>query len=286
MDAARQRIGLPASNVTYLAEDPSRDPVRITEKSSRDGIGRVLADLATRAGPNDVIFILLIGHGAVRGDETLFNLPGPDLSGAGLDSLLAAFPTQRIVVVNTAPASGGFVQALSGPNRTVVTATKSKFEENDAVFGGFFVAAFAEDVADTDKDDRVSILEAFDYARREVARVYDDDNRLLTEHALLDDNGDGEGSTEPDAQESDGALARRTFLTAGAVAMGGAAEGSDDPVLATLLQAKADLEARIERLRQRKDQMDPQAYENALEELVVELAQKDREIRQRTGSRE
>jgi hypothetical protein len=34
----------------------------------------------------------------------------------------------------------------------------------------------------------VNLLEAFTYARREVERVFAQDNRIVTEHALLDDD--------------------------------------------------------------------------------------------------
>ena len=282
VDAARGRVGMPASSVVYLAEKPERDPDRINGKSSKEEIERVLRSLAEEAGPADVVFILLIGHGSERDGEPQLNLPGPDMSASDFAELLNAFDSQRVVVVNTAPASGGFVEVLSGPNRTVVTATKSRFERNDAVFGGFFVAAFAEDVADTDKDGRVSVLEAFDYARLEVAREYEEDGRLLTEHAMLDDNGDGEGSDEPDAKESDGALARRTFLSAAAAVA--AVDATDDPVLAALLVDKADIEQRIEALRLQKADLDPDVYDDRLEDLVVELALKSREIREHGGT--
>jgi len=284
VDAARGRLGMPASNVVYLAEKPERDPDRITGKSSREEVQRVVRSIAERAGPTDVVFILLIGHGSERGGEPQLNLPGPDMSATDFAELLNLFDSQRVVVVNTAPASGGFVEALSGPNRTVVTATKSRFERNDAVFGGFFVEAFAEDVADTDKDGRVSVLEAFEYARREVTRVYEEDGRLLTEHAMLDDNGDGEGSDEPDAKEFDGALARRTFLSAATTVATADAGAIDDPVLAGLLREKADIEERIEALRLQKADLDPDVFDDRLEDLVVELALKSREIRARGGT--
>ena len=59
-------------------------------------------------------------------------------------------------------------------------------------------AAFTTPGADTDKDERVSLLEAFVYAKREVARAYETDTRLATEHAMLDDDGDRRGSAAPD----------------------------------------------------------------------------------------
>jgi len=55
------------------------------------------------------------------------------------------------------------------------------------------VAAFEARAGDSDKNGRVSILEAFDFASRGVRRWYQDQGRLSTERALLDDSGDGRG---------------------------------------------------------------------------------------------
>ena len=279
--AATDRWGLPPSNVVYLAEQPERDPARIGGRSTKENVERALSEMAQRSGPMDRIFIVLIGHGSTRGEESHFNLPGPDIAAAELAKLLQQFPTQTVVLANTSSASGGFVSVLSGPNRVIVTATKTGFERNEAIFGEFFVEAFAADGADVDKNERVSVLEAFDYARLQVARRYEDDNRLLTEHAVLDDNGDGEGSTEPDPNTSDGALARTLFLDRlGAVAAG---PDSDDSVLVALYNEKGDLEERIGALRNLKEAMELEVYEAELENLLVQLALKNRAIRAREG---
>ncbi|MCH6547767.1 MAG: hypothetical protein IH798_04910, partial [Gemmatimonadetes bacterium] len=271
-DAAKERLGLPAANVVYLSERPERDPERIHARSTKDNVEKAFDDLARRVAPNDRILILLIGHGSGSGAESRFNLPGPDISATELAAQLDKFPTQTVVLVNTASASGDFVPVLSGRNRVLVTATKTGFERNETVFGEFFVEAFASDGADTDKDNRVSILEAFTYARREVTRRYEDSNRLLTEHALLDDNGDGEGST--DLEEGlDGALAGTLFLAASPPAV--AAMSTDDPVLKALYEEKAALGQRIEELQAIKDQMERERYEATLEDLLVELALKN-----------
>ena len=117
-----------------------------------------------------------------------------------------AFPTQTVVFANTASASGGFIEPLSGPNRLILTATRSGRERNATAFGEFFVEALAAgaDDADVDKDGRVSLLEAYEYARGGVERMYEQEDRLLTEHALLDDDGDGVGSADPDPSAGGG----------------------------------------------------------------------------------
>jgi hypothetical protein len=282
MNAAQGRWGVPESNVTYLAEKVERDPTRIAARSTRENVEAVLRDLAGRAAADDQIFIILIGHGSTREGESQINLPGPDMSGREFAKLLDLYPTQKICFVNAASASGGFIPALSGENRTIITATKTGREKNETIFAAHFVDAYASDVADVDKDERVSALEAFNYASREVARAYEADGKLLTEHAMLDDNGDGEGSREPDPQVADGRLARTQFLT-GRSATLASGELPADPQLAGLYQEKQDLEERVAALRDRKNQMVPEAYELELERLLVELALKNREIRELEG---
>ncbi len=278
LDAAEHRIGMPSDAITYLADQPDRDP-RSTVRSSKQNVLQTLDGLAERVQPDDLVVIVLIGHGSARGEEARFNVTGPDLTPADLVEALQRFPTQPVAVVNVAQASGGFLGPLSGPNRTVITATKSVMERNETRFGGFFVEAFRQDGADTDKDGRVSMLEAFTYARREVVRLYETDRQLLTEHAQLDDNGDGVGSEEPGPTGTDGAVAQTLFLAPGSPAVLADAEG--DSVLTRLLAEKAALERDIATLRSRRGSMAADAYDAALEDLLVDLALTEREIRRR-----
>ena len=182
-----------------------------------------------------------------------------------------------MAVVNAASASGGFVPAVAGERRIVVTATRSPRERERTHFGGFFIDAFALDEADVDKDERVSLLEAFRYATGEVRRRYERDNEMLTEHALLDDDGDGEGSLEPSPDGPDGALANRFFLALAPAALAGAA--ADDPAVAALLERKREVEDGIAALRARRDEMEEEEYDAQLETLLVELARINRALR-------
>jgi hypothetical protein len=61
------------------------------------------------------------------------------------------------------------------------------------------------------------------------------------------------------------------------------AAASDNPVLQRLLQARAQLEEQIVALRARKSEMEEVAYELDLEELLVDLALKSRELREHRG---
>ena len=275
-DAARARFGVPDAQVVYLAEDSARAGGRARGRSTRENVEREFAALAARARPGDQVWVVLIGHGSGQGDASRFNLPGPDLTAADFARLLAPLARQQVAFVNASSASGDFVQALKGPNRAVVTATKSALERNETRFARYFAGALRADStgasgADVDKDGRVSLLEAFNYARREVAREYEAENKLLTEHAQLDDNGDGVATAEPAPGGKDGSLAA-------AIALGGGA-ASSDPRVAALVGERRAIEARVAALRQRKDAMAEAEYEKHLETLLLELARKSQEIR-------
>jgi len=283
MDAATDRYGLPDSNVVYLAADPERDPARTTARSTKENVQATLNHLAATTPASDLVFIVVIGHGSYRNGVSKVNLPGPDMTAAEFAVALDAFGERPIVFANLSSASGEFVAILSAPDRTIITATKSGMERNQSVFGQFFVAAFVGDEADADNDERLSVLEAFSYARSEVSRAYDEDQLLLSEHAMLDDNGDGTGSAEPGLDAEDGSLAATLLLTgASTTAISGAA--SDDPELAGLYVDKSRLEQAIAELRRGKASIEKDEYENQLEALLVDLAMTNRAIRDREDS--
>lgn len=278
-EAANKRFGIPEADVLWFSEDSvSRKPY-FKGQSTKANIERAITGLASRAAPGDQIIIVLIGHGSGEGAATKISIPGPDLTAADFAALLNRLPTQKIAFLNLTSGGGDMLPVLSAPNRVIITATKSAFERNETHFARFFVEALTKDVADTDKDNRVSLLEAFRYASVETKRLYENDSRLQTEHAQLDDMGAKQGVAEPDGKTGQGLLARRFFFD-GAFASG---TGANDPRLASLYQEKFTLEDRIDRLRLEKSKMTADAYDDALEALLVELARKAKAIREIEG---
>ena len=173
---------------------------RAVARTVRIGLGetnavedRDLLKQALSAEPTNCIeplWLVLIGHGTFDGKAARFNLRGPDVSDLELADWLK--PIHRpLVVINCASASAPFLKTLAGTNRVVITATRSGSELNFTRFGEHFAKALANFSSDLDKDGQVSLLEAFLMASRHVAEFYKTEGRLLTEHALIDDNGDG-----------------------------------------------------------------------------------------------
>jgi hypothetical protein len=280
---ASERLGVPKERMAYLVDQPADDDARVTGRATRDEISKTIDGFAKQAGPEDVVFIMLIGHGSFDGRESKFNLPGPDMAAADFNLILKRLPTKQIVLVNASSASGPFIEGLSAPSRTIVTATRSGAEHFTTLFGGFFIDALTSEAADADKNKRVSVLEAFNFAKTEVARAYEREGLLATEHALLDDDGDKEGSATPtttgnDPKNKDGKVA--AVLSLGVAGDDGL---PSDPKLRALHVERRDLERRVESLRLLKESMDPAKYSSELEKLVTAIAMKTREIRAAEG---
>lgn len=268
--SAEKRLGIPRSNITYLTEDPAKDEIRVDGKSTRDEVARALSKIAARTRPGDTVAIILFGHGSGAGQEARFNLPGPDASASDFATWLVPFALQRVVFVNAASASGDFQKVLAGKNRVILTATKSSQERNESVFGRYFSEALSGESADVDKNGQVSILEAFEAARAQVATEYQRERRLLTEHATLEDGAAG-------------SLAKNTFLGGKLREAAGSAETPGDPATAELMKEKRALEDRIEALKATKETIPTERYEQELERLLLDLALKNEEIRKKLG---
>ena len=98
------------------------------------------------------------------------------------------------------------------------------------------------------------------------------------EHALLDDNGDKEGSLEVGGQAKDGQIAATLSLGSTRAEAAPATEQ-----LRGLYAERQALERRIESLKLLKGSMDPEKYTAELEKLATELALKTRQIRDAEG---
>jgi hypothetical protein len=258
IDAAEIRMGIARERIVYLAEAATDGT---DAKSLKSELGVAISRVAAGAEAGDAVFLILIGHGTARGDRLLFNLPGPDVSATELAAMLDPHGDIRWIVVNGAPSSGPFIQALSGPNRIVITATASAAERYHTVFPEYFVAAYAKPGADSDKNGRVSVLEAFTYAGREVERSYAEQATLQSEHAILDDTS---------------ALARATYLESDRTRYSNTIPEKE---LTRLLTDRDRLEDRIASLIAVKSLYDPVVYDDRLEGLLVQFALVHRALR-------
>ena len=240
--------------------------------ATADGVRRAVAALRSRIQADDVLLVLLIGHGSFDGAEAKFNLVGPDLTSTEWAALLKPIPA-RTVIVNSTAASFPFLEHLSGPRRVVITATDSVAQRFDTVFPEYFIRALTDGSADLDKNGRVSVWEAFSAASLGVRRYYTQRGQLATERSLIDDDGDGVGR-EAGEDGQDGSAASRLYFDAD---VPGAAPTDEE--LLRLLQKRTTLQIDVDELKMRRQLMTPDEYREEFERLMIALARVSRDIR-------
>ncbi len=263
------RYGFAADRIKVLTEKPANAAER---PATAEEVRKVFTLLRSELNADSVLFVFLIGHGSFD-KEAKFNLVGPDLSAGDFNALFAGLPAPRIVIFNMASSSGEFIKPLAAKGRVIVTATRNGQESNATRFMEYFLAALKATDADADQDGHISVLEAFNYANRLTAEFYTRAGRLATEHALLEDNGDGVGHQKMEG--GDGLLARATYLDSLSVSQAAA-----NVATAKLLRDRTRLEGEIAQLIGRKSSMKETEYEAELEKLFIELAKVNRAIKQ------
>lgn len=280
-DLLIENLGYKKENIFFLFEDPSLDSLKIHYKATAVNVRKVFNKLTKTMKADDQLFVFMVGHGTYDGDWGKFNLVGPDLKDIDFARFMARLPTQKIIVVNTTSASGPFIEKLSGKERVIITATKSGTEYHETTFADFFLEALATDEADFNKDNRISLLEAFKFAKAQQDIWYEEKRRLRAEHPLLDDNGDGEGTQELE-DGTDGLWASRVYLGPISAELKATFEkvktGSHTPIDSLRLK-KFMLKQKIEDLKAKKSQMKSDEYLRKLESLLIQLAKVNKQLK-------
>jgi Caspase domain len=260
-----EKFGFSADHVVVLAD----------KQTAKADIQKAFDQLRMQLKPADTFFLFLIGHGSYD-TEYKFNIFGPDFTGAEYNQLLGTLKVGRIVVVNGSSASGGLIEALTGKNRMIITATKSGHEGNDTTFYGHFLDALQDPAADEDKDQKVSVWEAFKFATEATDRHYTDEGKIETEHPQISVNGTPAIGASP---KDPPLLARlTTFQVDRPVTV-------SDPKLQALLNDKRELDQKIEALKIAKESIPAPEYEKQMEDLLVALALKNQEIKAQQGKK-
>jgi hypothetical protein len=202
--------------------------------TTADAIRTTFADLAAKLQPDDALWVFTLGHGNYDGKRAWFHVAGRDPSNEDFGRWLGEIRCREQVLWLTHASSGWFVKPLSRPGRIVIAATAADDESNETEFPEALTTVAGKPAAalDADEDGNVSVAELFAAVCAEVLQRFKSDNRLPTEHAQLDDNGDGKGTEElvekkvpeesdppagaaaakPPAAKTDGDLARKTFI--------------------------------------------------------------------------
>ena len=257
-------------------------------ETDRDHLKRLLKDLSSLpdAHASDrKLWVVLVGHGTDDTRDARFNLTGPDFTAEELAEWLSPIKTP-IAVINCSSASGSFLKVLSKPGRVVVTATRNGSELNFAHFGDAMSQAWTESRADRDKDGQVSLWEAFLRATAATEAFYSDDGRLATEHAQIDDDGDGTGllgltylaKTDEEKLFRDGGLSRTWVLVPSA---------TERKIPRELRRQRDELEQKLLAVRRRRadlfgagksEEQGNAAYLQELEAILLPLAKLGNQI--------
>lgn len=243
-------------------------PMRVTSREAlQDAI-----KLAIENQPSE-LWVVFIGHGTFDGRTARFALTGPDVSEEEVTEWLEPWKGD-LAFINATSASAPFLPALSGPNRVIVSATKSGHEVFYSRFGQFLTESLVGMEADLNKDEQVSLLEAFLLASDKTAEFFEKEARLATEHAIIDDNGDGKGTPaewfeglratrKAKDAEPDGLVARNLHLVPNDL---------DRSLSPEVRKRRNELELKAESLREKRDQMGDDAYYSELEAIFLEIA--------------
>lgn len=286
------QLGRSAEGIVLLIESADRatTPARVSDLET---IRSVLKEAANKVGPEDDLFIYLVGHGSHWRNVSRFHIPGPDLTAKELARLIEPIHARRLIVINAASSSAGFINALSRPGRVICTATKSVDEKNAAEFMEYFLQGLEDGSADQNRDERICVLEACRQASALTEASYVGKGLIATEHALLDDNGDGQGTRLAGGLPSDAPSEKSTTTTVATTDLGDGALAAQcflrdfmfsPAVPRDLVERYRSLLNRIDELKRKKSAMESGAYYTALETLLIEAARAHREIR-RAGSR-
>lgn len=285
---SREKIETASHSIT----DADKITVFAGDKGTRAAVLKHFAELAKKMKAEDRAAIYLIGHGTFDGDAYKFNIAGPDLTAQDLKTALEKLPGQNHVLISTGSASGAMLESITGkanartnrsaaevpgstaPNQSGVNATKiadGKYllisgtrngnERNATNFGRYFADALASKDADVNKNNSISLQEAFDFADKRVSAYFQDEGKLATEHAQLR----GEGAAQINLARLNAAEQKAELANAGGK-------------LAELLKRRQQLEAEIEDLQLRRSQMAAADYSAKFQQLLLQSAELGEQI--------
>ena len=142
--------------------------------------------------------MIVVGHAHFDGRRALLNLPGPDLDADEFGKLFQSVACREQVFFITTAASGFANRSLSRKGRAVITATEADQEVNETIYPIMLALMLSEPPSaeefDQDQDGRQTLLDLYLIVSRKVLQAYADAENIPTEHAQLDDNGDGRGT--------------------------------------------------------------------------------------------
>lgn len=268
-DALDSAVDILAGSTAAKAQSGSANENANTnnQEKDKDRLREVLEALDPNEGR--ACWLVYVGHGSFDGKNAWMNLRGPDLSDQELASWIKSFRRPMTLVFGSA-SSAPMMKTLSGENRTIITATRNGNEKSYCYFGEYLGKAFLDPNADLDLDDGVSILEAFIFASKQTSQFYEENRRMLTEHAALEDTGDGVGiqasqfeGLKSKSSSREGFRSKGEYLIPPEEETGFSQEW---------LFERDELEKKLLTLKELKNTLSSEEYSARLEKILIDLA--------------
>jgi hypothetical protein len=197
-DGLAKTVGIPPErqHVVFGADKP-KDLPNAAGPTTREAVVEAVAEVRKRLAPEDGLWVIVLGHAHHDGKQLWWNLPGPDLSAAEFAKLFADLNCREQVFVMTTSLSGYFVKPLAKRDRVVIAATEADAETNETTFPAVFTQVLSTGLNpaehDFDKDGKLTLFDLYVAVAKEIAGNYASAEQSATEHAQLDDDGDGVG---------------------------------------------------------------------------------------------
>ena len=170
----------------------------VWKSSTREATAESVAELGKVLQPEDTLWVIVLGHTHFDGRHSMLNLPGRDMRDDEFGKLFKDLDCREQVFFITTPTSGHFIKHLSAKGRIIITATEADTEINDTMFHLDLAEVLSNPPEkpqfDLDKNGLVSLFDLYLTVVRRVMGRYAAEESIPTEHAQLDDNGDGRGT--------------------------------------------------------------------------------------------
>ena len=164
--------------------------------STAENLRKQMNILAAAVRPTDRFIFYYVGQANIVAGKLRFNLPGKDITHEQLATWTKGIKASSMLIVLDCPGAGLAVKTLTGKDRVIIGACTDE-ERYSTQFSKFFIPALADPQSDTNRDGKVSVLEAFTSAARQIDDWYRSHKLLQTETPILEDNTDGVGSLQP-----------------------------------------------------------------------------------------
>jgi len=164
--------------------------------SNAENLKKSIKNLASSVQSEDRFIFYYIGQANVVAGKLRLNLPGPDITHEQLAEWINQIRACSMLLVLDCPGAGMAVKALTGQGRIVIGASTAE-QHYSTRFSEYFVPSLLDSKSDTDGDGKISLLEAFTLASKQLDDWYFSQLFLKTETPILEDNSDGFPSWQP-----------------------------------------------------------------------------------------